>query len=42
MIIDQLVEFIVVEPVLSGSSPRLDIGTRIFMNLFQDLTALCF
>jgi hypothetical protein len=38
----QLVRFLVVEPVHLGLSPRLGMGARIFLNLFQDLTALCF
>jgi hypothetical protein len=40
LIIDQLVRFLMVEPVHPGSSPRLGTGARIFLNLFQDLTAL--
>ena len=42
LIIDQLVGFLVVEPVHLGSSHRLDTGAHIFLDLFQDLTALCF
>jgi hypothetical protein len=41
LIIDQLVGFLVVEPAHPGSSPRLDMGARIFLDLFQDLTTLC-
>jgi hypothetical protein len=41
LIIDQLVGFLVVEPAHPGSSPRLGTGVRIFLNLFQNLTALC-
>ena len=37
-IIDQLVRFLVVESVHPGSSPRLGMGARIFL----DLLALCF
>ena len=32
--VGQLVGFLVVEPVHSGSSPRLDTGARIFLDLF--------
>ena len=42
LIIDQLVRFLVVEPAHLGLSPRLGMGARIFLDLFQDLTALCF
>jgi hypothetical protein len=39
----QLVGFRVVEPTHPGSSPRLDTGARIFLDLlFQDLTTLFF
>ena len=34
----QLVRFLVVEPAHQGSSPRLDNGACIFLNLFQDFT----
>ena len=42
LIIDQLVGFLMVESVHPGSSPRLGTSVRIFLDLFQDLTALCF
>jgi hypothetical protein len=42
LIIDQLVGFLVVEPAHLGSSPRLGTGARTFLDLFQNLTALCF
>jgi hypothetical protein len=31
-----------VEPAHPSSSPRLGTGARIFLDLFQDLTVLCF
>jgi hypothetical protein len=31
-----------VEPAYLGSNPRLGTGARIFLDLFQDLTTLCF
>jgi len=42
LIIDQLVGFLVVESIHPGSSSRLDTSARIFLDLFQDLTVLCF
>jgi hypothetical protein len=42
LIIDQLVGFLMMEPVHPGSSPRLGMGAHIFLDLFQDLSALCF
>jgi len=42
MIIDQLVRFLMLEPAHLGLSPRLGTGVRIFLDLFQDLTVLCF
>ena len=42
LIIDQLVGFFVVEPVYLDSSPRLGTCARIFLDLFKDLTTLCF
>jgi len=42
LIINQLVGFLEVEPTHQGSSPRLDTGARILLDLFQDLTILCF
>ena len=33
-----MVRFLVVEPAHQGSSPRLDNGARIFLNLSQNLT----
>jgi len=42
LIIDQPVGFLVVKPAHLGSSPQLGTGARIFLDLFQDLTALCF
>jgi hypothetical protein len=39
---DQLVRLLVVEPVQPGLSHRLGTGARIFLDLFQDLKALCF
>jgi hypothetical protein len=41
LVIHQLVRFLVVEPAHQGSSPRLGTGVRIFLDLFQDLPALC-
>jgi len=41
LIIDQLVRSLVVEPTHSGSSPRLSMGVRIFLDLFYDFPALC-
>ena len=38
----QQVGFLVVEPTHPGSSPLLDMGVRIFLDLFQNLTALFF
>jgi len=38
----QLVGFLVVKPVHPDLSPRLDTGARIFLNFYQDLTALFF
>ena len=38
----QLVRFLVVEPAHPDSSPRFGTGARIFLDLFKDLTALCF
>jgi hypothetical protein len=38
----QLVGFLVVKPAHPGLSPRLDIGARIFLDLFQDLMVLFF
>jgi hypothetical protein len=38
----QLVRFLVVEPAHPSSSPRFGMGARIFLDLFLDLTALCF
>jgi hypothetical protein len=40
LIIVQLVGFLVVEPVHPGSSPQLSTDACIFLDLFQDLTAL--
>jgi hypothetical protein len=37
-----LVGFLMVEPAHPGSSLRLNTDARIFLNLFQDLTALFF
>jgi hypothetical protein len=34
LIIDQLVGFLVVEPVYLGSNPRLGTSARIFLDLF--------
>jgi len=42
LIIDQAVVFLVVKSVHPDLSPRLNTGARIFLDLFQDLTALCF
>jgi hypothetical protein len=42
LIIDQLVGFLVVEPAHSGLSPRFGTCAHISLDLFQDLTALCF
>jgi len=36
------VGFLVVEPAHPGSNPRVDMGARIFLDLFKDLTALFF
>jgi len=36
------VNFLAVEPAHPGSSLRLGMGARIFLDLFQDLTALFF
>jgi hypothetical protein len=42
LIIDQLVGFLVVEPTHLSLSPQLDTDAHIFLDLFQDLTAMCF
>ena len=42
LIVDQLVGFLVVKPAHPGLSHRLSTGARIFLDLFHDLTALCF
>jgi hypothetical protein len=39
LIIDQLVAFLVVEHAHPGLSPQLATAARIFLDLFQDLTA---
>lgn len=36
----KLVRFLVVEPDHQGSSPQLDIGARIFLDLFQNLNGV--
>ena len=36
------IRFLVVKPVYSGSSPRLDMGAYIFLDLFHDLMTLFF
>ena len=41
LIIDQLVRSLVVEPTHPNSSPRLGMGARTFLNLFQDFPTLC-
>jgi hypothetical protein len=38
----QLVRFVTVESAHPSSSPRLSTGVCIFLDLFQNLTALCF
>ena len=41
LIIDQLVWSLVVEPTYSGLSPRLGMGVRTFLDLFQYFPVLC-
>ena len=41
LIIDQLVWSLVVKPTHPGSSLRLGMGARTFLDLFQDFPALC-
>ena len=42
LIIDHLVRFLLVEPIHLSLSSRLGTSARIFLDLFQDLKALCF
>ena len=42
LIINPLVGFLMIERVNLGLSPQLTTGARIFLDLFQDLMALCF
>jgi len=39
---DQLVKILVVKPLYPDLSPRLGMSAHIFLDLFQDLLALCF